>query len=387
MSDSINDIDGIYVGRSFLIFSGHDYRSPRKANMHFIADELKKLSQGGNVRFASVGFSPLSRLKRDPRVSLWSKANKVETANGIECYLWRTPLHPFNLQSSALRGIERVVYKAYPRWAPPVLKQWMAEADFIVVESGIGLVFLDMIKSLAPEARLIYIASDLLETIGCAGYLCEVLRSEARSFDLIRVPSEVMLPSFPNHSACGVVPHGIDRSIRDIECRSPYRGGVNIVSVGSMLFDPSFFEIAAPRFPDVTFHIIGGGKKSFELNIPNVKVYPEMPFRETIAYIKHAQAGVAPYNGNDIAPYLADTSMKLMQYGFLGVPAICPSQAVGNHSGRFGYEPGNAASIEHAVREAITSPRFVPHEYPTWTEVAERILDHIRPKRSALARP
>ncbi|MGO9720034.1 MAG: hypothetical protein ACLPOA_05495, partial [Methylocella sp.] len=35
-----------------LIISGHDFRSPRKANIHFIAQELAKIA---SVQFLSVG--------------------------------------------------------------------------------------------------------------------------------------------------------------------------------------------------------------------------------------------------------------------------------------------------------------------------------------------
>lgn len=39
----------------FLIVSGHDYRSKRKASLHFIADCLKRR---GKVSFYSPGFQP-----------------------------------------------------------------------------------------------------------------------------------------------------------------------------------------------------------------------------------------------------------------------------------------------------------------------------------------
>jgi len=54
-----------------LIISGHDFRSPRKANIHFIAQELAKIA---SVRFLSVGFSNLSFIKGDPRLELAGQA-------------------------------------------------------------------------------------------------------------------------------------------------------------------------------------------------------------------------------------------------------------------------------------------------------------------------
>jgi len=142
-----------------------------------------------------------------------------------------------------------------------------------------------------------------------------------------------------------------------------------------MLFDPSFFEIAAPAFPDLTFHILGAGKRANSLQMPNVLVRGETPFAETLSYIKHADAGIAAYQGSKVSPYLADTSMKLMQYGAYGLPAICPKVAVGEHAGRFGYTPGNQASIIAAVTGALAHGRFAGEVQPTWEEVTNQILD------------
>ena len=45
--------------QNLLVISRHDFRSPRKASVHFIARELAK---SATVRFASIGFSLLSKL-------------------------------------------------------------------------------------------------------------------------------------------------------------------------------------------------------------------------------------------------------------------------------------------------------------------------------------
>src|SRR6202795_1192722 len=50
--------------RSFVIMSGyHDYRSKRKADLHFIADQLKKQ---GEVSFLSLRYSYFRLYKKDP---------------------------------------------------------------------------------------------------------------------------------------------------------------------------------------------------------------------------------------------------------------------------------------------------------------------------------
>jgi len=67
--------------------------------------------------------------------------------------------------------------------------------------------------------------------------------------------------------------------------------------------------------------------------------------------------------------------MKLMQYGFFGLPAVCPHRVVGGHGGRFGYEPGDEAPIRSAVRAALACGRFAGVPCLTWAQVTDRIPD------------
>src|ERR1700761_5829377 len=74
---------------SFVILSGyHDYRSRRKADLHFIADELKAR---GSVDFVSLRYSYLTRYKVDPRHDLCPRPTRCEPVDGVGCSLGRTP--------------------------------------------------------------------------------------------------------------------------------------------------------------------------------------------------------------------------------------------------------------------------------------------------------
>jgi 2-beta-glucuronyltransferase len=356
----------------FLIISGHDYRSPRKANMHFIADEL---ARRGTTRFFSIGFSVLSKIKQDPRVSLWGRANFVENCKGVDAYLWRSLLHPCNLKKKVLEPVAAAWFCAYRNCAPPTLRQWIKESNTILIESGMGIVVFDLIKRLNPKAQLIYLASDALAPIGCDPFLRDELARVARSLDRIYIPSIKLAAEFRAHTMLNLIPHGIDAALADIETTSPYSGGVNLISVGNSLFDRGFFQIAARELPDVTFHIIGGGVNAAGLDAPNIVLYDEMPFRDTIPYIRHAHAGIAAYDPRNVAPYHQDTSLKLMQYGFFGIPAVCPHIVVGSYPGRIGYDAHDAASIRSAIRAALAHGHFPPQPFLTWTQVTDRILD------------
>ena len=128
-------------------------------------------------------------------------------------------------------------------------------------------------------------------------------------------------------------------------------------------------EVAAKAFPDVTFHVIGAGSEAATLAAPNMRIYDEMKFQDTIPYLRHADFGVAPC--------LVDTWMKLIQYGYLGLPAVCPTVVAGDKPGRFGYLPGDTPSIASAMRSALDFGRFKGEPALSWREVTDRILDPV----------
>lgn len=358
---------------NYLLLTALDYRTSRRANMHFIADELAKR---GKTRFFSLRYSRLSRFKSDPRCEIDARANRVEAIKGVECFLWKTLAHPFNTRRRSLRILENLMFQSYRAFMHPVLRQWLKEADVIFFESGTAPIFFDAARHLNPNAKKIYIASDDLQTIQVADFVHRCFNRAAPHLSALCLPSRSMADAMPETGNKYFVPHGLDHRIADQADPNPYPDGKHAVSVGSMLFDPDFFRIAATAFPDIQFHVIGSGHDQ-ETYPPNVTVYTEMPFQETLRYIKHASFGIAPYRSNRVPRYLADTSMKLMQYDFFGVPAVCPHAAVGHSALRFGYQPGDVLSIQRAIRAGLSAPRAKPKRYLSWSEVTDRLIDPV----------
>lgn len=356
---------------SYLIITAHDPRSARKVSIHFIAAELAKR---GAARVFSLGFSRLSALRgRDPRIGLEAQANQVVDVSGVESFLWKTPLHPFNPGRRWLQAISPVAFETYRRVCPPVLRNWARQASTIIVESGIGVLLLRDLRRWNPQAEIVYLASDDLHTVGADPYLSSLLAGASAQLDRAILPSRQLVRSMPAGVPAYFVPHGIDPELSLDTGPSPFEGGLHGVSVGSMLFDADFFWKAVAAFPDVRFHVIGAGV-SPRLLPPQISYYAEMPFRKTLPFLHHASFGIAPYRLADVPYYLSDTSMKLMQYGYCGLPAVCPFFAAGDHALRFAYQPGDAASITHAIQAAIDHGRAAPLPALNWTEVTERLL-------------
>ncbi len=353
--------------QKYLLLSAHDYRSPRKAGIHFVASELAKM---GPTRFFSLRYSFLSRYKHDPRLSLDDQANKIVNHQGVDCYLWKTLIHPIRI-----RPFESLMYHLYSFGFNAVLRRWIKESDVIILESGVAPIFFDLIKKLNPRAKTLYRASDALDTIDAADYIRNTFARIAKEIDTIVMPSKALADSMPSTHNLAFVPQGIDHSVNEKANPSPYGEGIHAVSVGSMLFDPQFFILAGKRFPHIHFHIIGSCQPRHPEYGENISVYGEMPFDKTLPYIKHATLGIAPYASVNLPAYLRDTSLKLTQYEFFGLPAICPHFIAADYPTRFGYDIGDENSIAQAISRALNPAQpLTKRTVLDWAQVTERML-------------
>ena len=358
---------------NILVFSSsHDYRQPRKANIHFITEALAK---DHDVRFASVGYSFLNELKaHNPRRVIASKANRPEMVGNVECLLWKSPFHPVNLHRNWLAPISQFAHWIYRRMLSPELRRWIAEADIIIFECGLCSTLIPQAFKLNPEARIIYNASDGIEAIGADPILLDVLKKNSTSIFAARIPSAALSPELAFIDDLRLIPHAVHDLLFDDPGPSPYGPGRHVVSIGSMLFDPWVIEVLSRQFSEITFHLIGTGQAKM-LERPNVFWYDEMPFAETLRYLFHSDVSLAPYRDETAPSYLKDTSMKLIQSDHYGIPSVCPEFATdGTKSQRFAYRPGDENGLVKAFRQALEAERKPAGSTLTWADVAARLI-------------
>ena len=358
-----------YFSPPYLVVSAnHDYRSKKRANIHFITDELAKR---GFTTFLSTHSSFLSaRLKKDRRFSNLSRQSVSK--NGVECRLWKTLVHPMNVRSRVGAIWNPLATKVYAWMIPADIKQTIKAAQTIIIESGSAVGLIGKIRALNPDCAIIYNASDTLQTIGLAKYYTEQLSRYANEISHARLPSPLM---GKYHSMIGehrVIMHALDEDFFRDNYANPYGVRKTAVSVGSMLFDAEFFKTASMAFPEIDFYIIGSGQSGQKRE--NLFWLDEMPFHETIRYIKFADVGVAPYSSALASDYLIDTSMKLLQFEAVGIPAVCPNFVHGGKSSRFGYEVGDEESIIQAIQKALSSKGSPPKRPRTWKLVTDELL-------------
>ena len=362
-----------YPKKVVFLSAYHDYRTKKRASVQQVADGAKDL--GYNVSFVSTRYSWLSRYTGDSRLYLDQKANIIEAVNGVDCFLWKTPVHPFASRWPIINSIMGLMFAPYASWPSRAFDQMFSDAAYVVVESSVAAILLRRIRHLAPTAKIIYYATDRLDTVGAHPWVQQRLIADAQIINHVCLRSPKMVSDFAwGRNRLYRAFFGMKAEDFDNIGSSPYGKRRAVVSVGSMLFDKQYFQEVPKFYPDVDFHVIGCGE-SFEAP-ENVFIHAEMPFQETLPYVKFATVGAAPYRAAPGAEYLAESSLKMAQYESFALPAVCPQFAVGDNVSRSGYEPGNSQSMIDATAHALSRAGMIERRaFPTWKEVANQVLN------------
>lgn len=373
-----------------LVLTGHFPDEKRRASIHWLSEALRE--RGWQLDFVTVGQSLASRFRRCsqwPFVQLRPTNRWVELAPGLESYIWYTPLHPMNLHNGVLNAAAVPLYRLYAHRLPPAVRQRAAAAELILCEGPLATMFLRTLRALAPAALLIYNAADRVQTVGAHPLLVEYEARNAPLADLVRVPAQAMLDDYPAGTAVEFVPHGLDARLFAATSANPFSGPRNALCIGDMLFDPWAIEVLAAAFADWTFHLFGVGAQP-KARRPNVAVHGEQAFAHIVPFLQHADLGLAPYRDRRESTYLAQSSLKMMQYSYCQLPIVAPWFAVGRRRHVQGYRPGDAASLCAAFTRAVAYDRRDIAREPvlSWDEVLERILRAATQQRQQrLAKP
>jgi 2-beta-glucuronyltransferase len=100
-----------------------------------------------------------------------------------------------------------------------------------------------------------------------------------------------------------------------------------------------------------------------------------------VNYLHHADVGLAPYLDRPEAHYLAESSLKLIQYTYCQLPVVAPHFAKAGRAHIIGYDPTDPDSIRHALRSALAYDRATidRSRVASWDEVIARLLGTVNP--------
>ena len=167
--------------------------------------------------------------------------------------------------------------------------------------------------------------------------------------------------------------HGINKKIFD-ECKhTPYtKPGPHAIFVGNSFLDTSFFSIATRLFPSWTFHLIGPFQNV--PTAPNLIQYGELPFSETIPYVKFADVGLQTRSYSPGVESLSN-SLKVIQYSYCNLPIVCPHYISLKREHAYYYDNSDEASIKKALEQALlfkqSKKLTKKDEILSWDEITE----------------
>ncbi|WP_353619563.1 polysaccharide biosynthesis protein GumK [Rhizobium sp. ICMP 5592] len=370
--------DGVGPRRKIVILTSHVFlRGYRKASVHFVASRWAE--QGHDVHFLTIGHSWLTPLKDRPRFRALSErqANQFETvAPNLRAGAYLPPLHAFSSGNRILNAANGMLFRLYGNYLPRFARSALAAADLVVIESGSALAFFDYAKSLNPETRTLYFCRDLLRSVGAAPVLQDIQAATIGRFDTVCVPSERLGALLPSGGRIRVIPQGVDAVLFDREQPFPYAtGSRNAVSIGNMLFDEATVAAMAAAAPDINFHIFGAHWRGSVL--PNVTVYGERAFESIVPFLQHADFGIAPYRLTKDEIYLAESSLKLAQYSYCGLPILLPDLIPFTRANAIVYRLDGETAWREKIDMALAMRRSSAFREGilTWDDVARQTLD------------
>lgn len=346
-----------------ILISEHYYESKRKAGFHFLAEAYWRA--GWEVIFVTSYVSYLSLLRGESRFpkpllrQIRKEAKQLKPVRDRFCsYVWFTPWHPLNFGYFHLGFLNRLSnpwFKHYGSLALGDLEDLLADVTLFIFESTPGLMLFDRFKHAKPEARFVYRVSDDLRMLRRNPVVLEAEERNVPLFDLVSTPSEFLYQRFSHLPNASLQYHGIDKEAYDRPTDTPYRkAGPHCVFVGISLLDLDFLERASRICPEFSFHILGpftGLPKR-----DNVFIYGEIPFEETIPFVKHADVGLHTRSYMPGSESLTD-SLKVHQYTYCQLSIVAPEFLKSSRAHMFYYKPGNDETILTALASALQFDR------------------------------
>lgn len=368
----IRHLGGTYeIMKATVLLTTHVWNSKRRAGFHWIADSLWR--KGWEVYFVT-GLSLIDKLKGDYRFQYLPAegVNRVvREKERFYSYIWFHLWRPADLRSRFLNALTYPWFAQYGKLSLGGLEPIIQRADLLICESVMELMFFEEFKQLNPEARFVYRVSDDLHLANTHPVVLDAEGRIAPQFDLVSVPTQSIYQKFASLPNVRLHRHGVPVHLYDLDYENPYQGKskISVVFVGNLRFDVDFLERASRLFPDVIFHIIGpiSGLPSRD----NVVAYGEMPYGDTIPYVKFATIGLNPRTASSLAD-----SNKVMQYTYCKLPIVTSAINRSDKPHVFYYEFGDDESIKRAVEQALAfEHELVPSDQvPSWDDLTATLI-------------
>lgn len=356
--------------KKLVLITGHFAVQKRQSSLLFISRHLQ--ANGWHVTHATVGYSCLSKLRRDARLQALEQPPKIGTQvhNETLTSVFSLPLlHPVNLRRSVLNTLSEKLWPLFIRHWRQKLHSALRKADVVICESGPPILLAQMLKDCAPHADRIYRVNDDIRLLNVAPGLIRQEQSLSQSFTRISTASPVLAKRFTRHPNLTIDPMGIPHEYVDRLRPSPFcktSGRKVAVCAGTTQMDYEAVTKLVNEKPLWDIHIFGRHKAS-PPTASNLTWHGEQDYETTLASVSHADIGLAPYVDSAGIEYQSTNSNRMLLYRHFGLPILGPARLCRDDMPNI-FEYNDLRKIEYANRK--------PERIPDWSELAESLVQN-----------
>jgi 2-beta-glucuronyltransferase len=280
------------------------------------------------------------------------EANRlVPVRERLASYVLMTRTHPGNLGLGVANRLSTGWFARYADAPLGALEEQLRASDLVVFEGTAALLWVERIRGLLPDRRLVYRASDDLRALGVHPLILEAEAAAIPLFDLVSVPTQNIADALAPYGPVELDPPAIDKAALDRSTESPYGEGSAAVFAGvSPLFDYGSLAAAAELAPHVSFHVIGPEPRPLPAN---VAFHPELSYAEIVPYLQHATFGLLFFPTGYAS---LGQGNKVAQYSYCRLPIVAPAHLGAERPNLCLFEPGDRESLGRALAEAEQMP-------------------------------
>ena len=371
----------------------HHYEQKRRTGFYWLADAFHQLHW--QVLFFTAPFSLISLLNRKQQREVkapWRERGRLlEKKRNFFSYVHFTLWHKVDFRQSFLRQLGALMNRLVAKLSDAqslqlgASLQFMQTADIIVFESAPCLELSRQIRIINSKAKLIYRVSDDLDMLRVHPDTRQFEHQHLELFERVSCPSQAIYNKLKQIDAKANVCleyHGINKQLFDRDYPNPYVGKSDfpVIFVGIGNVDYPFLQRVSQLFPHWQFHLIGPLQPVLA---SNVIMYGELPFTETIPYLKYAKIGLQCRQYSKGAEALTDT-LKILQYSYCRLAIVAPSFLQTKRANTFYYESSyvnnhNDTSIKQAMLKAAAyqaNQDIYDYRIGTWQDLARQWISH-----------
>lgn len=314
--------------KRLVFITGHFPRQKRRTSMLWVTDHLQ--AEGWHVTYITVGYSWLSWLKRDNRLAALGytpKQGTTQISRTLTGIYGLSPWHPINWRNKVLNRLTEPLNRLYTAYWGRKLRAPLEQADVVICESGAPVLLSQQISRFARNATRIYRVSDDIRLLNAPKALLEA-EAGHHHFHRISTGSPLIARRFADHAHVTIDPMGVPFDQVQVKRADPYQRRKDekiAICAGSTLLDMGSIVRTAKACPNWQIHVVGRLKSS-PPDLPNVIWHGEQPFAKTLAYIQHADIGLAPFQDVPGVEYQITNSNRILLYRYFGLPILAPAR-------------------------------------------------------------